>query len=370
MPKDYYKILGVSKDANQDEIKRAYRGLAHQYHPDKKGGDEQKFKEVNEAYQVLGDPKKRSQYDQFGPAFENMRGQGGFSGFDDFRDFSGFADAFKNGGFRTSENFSGFEDLGDIFGQFFGGKGRGKNMRKGNDITVDIEITLEEVFFGAKREIEIRKNNKCEKCQGSGGESGAKMKDCDKCGGKGKISHQQRTIFGAFVQETLCDKCNGAGKISEKNCSHCRGAGITQSLEKISVEIPPGVDTGNTLRVNGKGEYAKGGVAGDLYVLIRVKSHRLFSKEGENLYYNLPIKFTQAVIGDSIEIPTIDGKVSLKIPAGIEAGKMIRLKGKGLPSLNHYGKGDMYVRIDIKIPKKLSKNARKLLEELDAELNE
>lgn len=360
MSKDYYKILGVSKDASKDEIKRAFRRLAHQYHPDKKDGDEKKFKEVNEAYQVLGDETKRAQYDQYGSAFEDMRGRGGFSGFD-FRDFSGFADAFSKGG------FGGASDMGDIFSEFFG-RGRARNIRRGNDISVDVEITLEEVFSGVKRDVEINKNNLCEKCSGSGGEPGTKINNCDKCGGSGKIRQQRRILFGTFMQESVCDKCTGIGKIPDKICNNCKGQGTKRSLDKVAIDIPAGIDDGGTIRFSGKGEAVKGGQAGDLYVIVHIKPHKTFKREGADLFYNLPLRFSQLAAGDNVEVPTIDGSVKLKIPAGIEAGKMLQLNGKGLPRLQRYGRGDMYVRVDVEIPKKLSKKARKLLEELDKEL--
>lgn len=365
MPKDYYKILGVSKNASPEEIKRAYRRLAHQYHPDKSGGDEQKFKEINEAYQVLGDPKKKSQYDQFGSTFENMHSRGGFSGFEDFRDFSGFAEAFQNG------NFGGFGDLGDIFGDFFGGGRKSRRAaQKGNDISVDIEISLKEVFTGITRELQINKNDFCGKCGGSGGEPGTEMKTCDKCGGQGKVRRQRRILFGSFIQEYLCDKCAGQGKIPEKNCGGCGGRGVRRSSEKISIDIPAGIEDGGTLRFSGKGEVVQGGIAGDLYAVIHIKAHKLFKRDGADLYYDLPIKFTQLVMGGSVEIPAIDGGIDLKIPAGIEVGKMLRLRGKGLPRLQYYGRGDMYVKIDVVIPKKLSVKAKKLLEELEKEMND
>lgn len=366
MSKDYYKILGVSKNASQDEIKRAYRGLAHQYHPDKAGGDEQKFKEINEAYQVLGDSKKRNQYDQYGSTFENVRGTGGFSGFGDFRDFSGFAEAFQNGGL---DGFEGFTNFGDIFGDFFGGGRKGRQAaQRGNDISVDIEISLEEVFSGVAREIEINKNNLCVKCGGNGGEPGTQMKTCDKCGGQGRVRQQRRIIFGSFIQESICDKCAGQGKTPEKNCGGCGGRGVKRSPDKISINIPAGIEDGGTLRLFGKGEAIRDGIAGDLYVVAHIKTHKLFKRKGADLYYDLPLKFTQLVVGSNVDIPTIDGEVKIKISAGIEVGKMLKLKGKGLPRMGHYGRGDMYIKMDVIIPKRLSAKAKKLLEELDKEL--
>lgn len=362
MSKDYYKILAVQKNASQEEIKRAFRRLAHQYHPDKKGGDEQKFKEVNEAYQILGDPKKRGQYDQFGSTFENMRGQGGFSGFEGFRDFSSFADAFQNG------NFGGFSDLGDIFGDFFG-HARGQTAkRKGGDISIDTEISLEEVFTGVSRNAEINKNNLCVSCKGSGAEPSAGTKQCDKCGGSGKTSERRRILFGTFIQESVCDKCGGGGKIPEKNCSNCRGAGTIKSRDSIALSIPAGIEDGAVLQFSGKGEAVKNGIAGDLYIVVHVKPHKIFKRKNADLYCDLSLKFTQLALGCGVEIPAIDGNLKLNVPAGTEAGEMIQLKGKGLPNFQRYGRGDMYVKIKVKMPKKLSKNAKRLLEELDREL--
>ncbi len=367
MSKDYYNILGVSKTASQDEIKKAYRKLAHQHHPDKKGGDEQKFKEANEAYQVLGDAQKRSQYNQFGSSFNGAGGGagGGFGGFSDF------AEAFKNGNFQQAGG--DFGDLGDIFGSMFGGGRRGGGaggVRKGRDISIDMEVGLEEIFNTTKRTLKINKTNTCSKCQGSGGEPGTAMKNCAKCGGKGKISQQHRTPFGVFAQESLCADCGGAGKTPEKNCSDCRGAGVKQGPQEISLEVPAGIESGTTLRFTGKGEAVKGGTSGDLYVVVRVKPHKLFERQGSDLFYKLPIKFTQAVLGDSVDIPAIDGDVKLKIPAGTEAGKMLQLMGKGLPRFHQYGRGDIYVKINVMVPKKLSRRAKKLLEELNNELND
>ena len=366
MSKDYYKILAVSKNASQEEIKRAFRRLAHQYHPDKAGGDEQKFKEVNEAYQVLGDPKKRGQYDQFGSTFENMRGQGGFSGFEGFRDFSSFAEAFQNGNFG---NFSGFSDLGDIFGDLFGGqRGRRAKTKKGSDISVNIEISLEEVFSGVLRNAAINKNNSCSNCKGSGAEPSSGIKTCDKCGGSGKISERRRILFGTFIQESVCDKCGGEGKIPEKNCTNCRGAGIIRSRDPATLNIPAGIEDGGVLQFSGKGEAVKNGITGDLYVVVHIKPHKIFRRKGADLYCDLTLKFTQLALGCAVEIPAIDDNLKLNVPAGTEAGEMIQLKNKGLPNFQRYGRGDMYVKIKVKMPKKLSKNARKLLEELDREL--
>ena len=361
MSKDYYKILAVSKNASQEEIKRAFRRLAHQYHPDKKGGDEQKFKEVNEAYQVLGNNEKRQRYDQFGADFSQ---QGGFGG----GNWEDFMRATRGQG-GVNFNFGDFSDLGDIFGDFFGhARGRTTRTKKGSDISIDMEISLEEVFSGVSRIAEINKNNSCFNCKGSGAEPSSGMKTCDKCGGSGKISERRRILFGTFVQESVCDKCGGAGKIPEKNCLNCKGAGMVRSRDSITLNIPVGIEDGAVLQFSGKGEAVKNGIAGDLYIVVHIKPHKIFKRKNADLYCDLSLKFTQLALGCDMEIPAIDGNLKLNVPAGMEAGEMIQLKGKGLPNFQKYGRGDLYVKIRVKVPKKLSKNAKKLLEELNGEL--
>ncbi|OWK27072.1 MAG: molecular chaperone DnaJ [Parcubacteria group bacterium GW2011_GWA2_38_13b] len=361
MSKDYYKILGVLKNASQEEIKRAFRRLAHQYHPDKAGGDEQKFKEINEAYQVLGNEEKRQRYNQFGADFAQQGGFGGGTNWEDFMRAARGSDGF---------NFNfGDLDLGDIFGDIFGGRrGRTAGTRKGNDISVDIEISLEEVFSGISRNVEINKNNLCSICRGDGAEPSLGTKVCDKCKGSGKIREHRRILFGTFIQESVCDKCGGAGKIPEKNCLHCKGTGIIKSRDSIALNIPAGIEDGGALQFSGEGEAIKNGVAGDLYVVVHIKPHKIFQRKNADLYCDLTLKFTQLALGCGVEIPAIDGNLKLNMSAGTEAGEMIQLKGKGLPNFQRYGRGDMYVKIKVKMPKKLSKNAKKLLEELDKEI--
>lgn len=356
---DYYQTLGVPKDAPKDEIKRAYRKLAHKYHPDKKGGDEKKFKEINEAYQVLGDEKKKTQYDQFGSSFGGQGG-GGFSGFD-FNNFSG-----ATGG--RDFNAEGF-DFGDIFSEFFGGGGAGTGTRarqKGRDISVDMEITLEEAFKGASREISLRKSVVCSNCNGEKGEPGTKVKTCESCNGAGEIRQAHRTVLGSITQVAKCSKCSGAGKIPEKKCSQCRGSGLVQDTERISVNIPAGIHSGESIVFSGKGEAGEGGY-GSLYIGIHIKRHSYFNREGDDVYSNAEISISQAVLGDSLKVKILSGDTELKIPTGIESGAMIKLQGKGMPRLHGAGQGDHYVRVSIKTPQKLSKRAKDLFEEIKKE---
>ena len=361
MSKDYYKTLGVEKTASQDEIKKAFRQKAHQYHPDKAGGDEAKFKEINEAYQVLGDEKKRAQYDQFGSVFEHTQSGGGFSGFDGFRDFSGFANGFN----------VNFEDLGDVFGGlgdifgFGGGKQRGTRARRGNDIEVTLTIDFFEAVFGAEKEIGLAKTVKCDKCQGNGAEPGAKIETCKTCRGSGRVSRVARTIFGQMQTQVSCPDCNGEGKTFSQKCSKCGGRGIVRELTNLKVGIPAGIDEGESIRLAGQGEAgAKGASAGDLYLKIRVKSDKRFERDGYDIKSIAEIKFSQAALGDKIEVETVDGLVKLKIPEGTQSGTVFRLRDRGVIKLQGRGRGDHLVKVIIKTPTNLSLKQRKALEEL------
>lgn len=349
MNKDYYSILGVERGASQEDIKKAYRRLAHQYHPDKDGGDEAKFKEINEAYQILSDYKKRTQYDQFGSVFSSQGGPG--------FDFSGFS-----GG-------AGF-DLGDIFGDLFSSQTRqARRVQKGRNIGVDIEITLEEAFRGSLKEIELRKFSKCSRCKGQGAEPGTQKVTCDNCSGSGEIREAQRILFGVFSQVRPCPTCSGEGEYPKTPCKECGGDGRVRVLEKLSLPIPAGVDDGNVIKINGKGEEGpRGGVAGDLIVRVTIKKHSYLEREGENLYSDVELSFPQAVFGDTVEVSTIDGRVDLKIPAGAQSGTQLRLSGKGMP-MGGSRRGDHLVTIKVKTPKKLSRKAKKLLRDLEGELN-
>jgi len=361
MGKDYYNILGVNKNASQDEIKKAFRQKAHQYHPDKAGGDEAKFKEINEAYQVLGDEKKRSQYDQFGSAFEHGQAGGGFSGFDGFRDFSGFANGFN----------VNFEDLGDIFGGLgdifgFGGGGKRKaRARRGRDIEVILTIDFSEAVFGTEKEISLNKTVVCDRCQGSGVDPDSKITTCKTCGGRGSQTRVQRTIFGQMQVETTCSDCGGEGKTYEKKCTKCSGNGIIQETVNLKVKIPAGIDEGESIRLAGQGEAgSKGALAGDLYLKIRVKPDKRFERDGYDIKSEAEIKFSQAVLGDKIEVETVDGPVKLKIPEGTQSGTVFRLRNRGVTKLRGRGRGDQLVKVIIKTPKGLSKKQKKMLEEL------
>jgi molecular chaperone DnaJ len=365
MAKNYYDILGIEKGASDDEIKKAYRKLAHQHHPDKQGGDEAKFKEINEAYQVLSDKEKRSQYDQFGSTFEGA-GAGGASGFGGF-DFSGFGNG--QGGF----NFEG--DLGDLFGDIFGGGGGRAShatQEKGKDVAVDIELTLEEALSGVEKEIKLYLAVPCSKCSGTGAESGSKMEKCKTCGGAGYIQKQKRTMFGVFAQNEICPDCQGAGERPQKRCSRCGGDGRVKEEKVIKVNVPAGIAEGQTIRISGAGEvgFRPGSgksAAGELYVTIHLKKHPIFERRGDDLLYGLGINYSQAALGDSTTIPTLKGKIKLKIPSGIQSGKIIKIGGAGFPHLQGRGMGDMYITLQIITPEKLSRKQRSLLEELQKE---
>jgi len=363
MAKNYYEILGVEKGASDEEIKKAYRKLAHQHHPDKQGGDEAKFKEINEAYQVLSDKQKRAQYDQFGSSFDGAnpgQGAGGFGGFD----FSGFGGA---NGF----NFEG--DLGDIFGDIFGGgKSQRARQEKGQDISVDIELDLEDVLDGVEKDIRLYSSVSCSKCGGIGAETGSKMEKCKTCGGSGYIQKQRRTMLGAFVQNEICPDCQGAGEKPEKRCSKCGGDGRIKEERTIKVKVPAGIADGQTIRVSEQGEAglrpgSGKSVAGDLYITAHIRKHPLFERRGDDLIYKLDINFTQAALGDSVTIPTLKKRIKLKIPSGIQSGKIIKIKSGGFLHLQGRGEGDMYVVVQIKTPDKLSRKQKSLLEDLQKE---
>lgn len=350
MAKDYYKILGVEKGASQDEIKKAFRKLAHKYHPDKDGGDEAKFKEVNEAYQILSDDKRRAEYDTYGQTF-GAGGQGGF-------DFSGFQNF--NGAF--GEEF----DLGDLFGGMFGGGGRTRE-RRGRDISIDITIPFRESVFGTERTVLLAKMSTCLVCTGTGAKPGTPQKKCAQCNGQGRVRESRQSFFGTLSTVRTCEVCEGTGKIPEEKCSACRGAGVTRKEEEITIKVPPGIEDGEVIRLAGAGEAIPNGTAGDLYVKVRVEKHKVFRREGNNLVMNLDVKLTDALLGGSYDVPTIDGPtVKVKIPKGVSFGEMLRVRDKGVG--NESGKrGDMLIVITIKLPSKLSRKAETLLEDLRKE---
>jgi len=361
MSKDYYNILGVEKNASQDDIKKAFRKLAHQYHPDKASGNEEKFKEVNEAYQVLGNEKKRSQYDQYGSVFENAQTGGGFHGFDGFRDFSGFSDGFN----------VNMDDLGDIFGgigDMFGFGGRSKRgPARGADIRMEVQIDFMEAVFGLDHEIKFKKRVKCSHCNGNLAEPGSKIETCKVCGGSGRTMKVQRTILGNMQVQMTCENCSGEGKTYEKKCSKCQGSGVMGDEVKMKVRIPAGINEGEVIRLSGQGEAGEmGRASGDLYLIIKISEDKRFTRNGYDVKNKTEISFTQAALGDKINIETVHGAVKLKIPAGTQAGTTFKIKGKGITRLKGGGIGDHFVKIHVKTPVNLSRKQKKLLEEFDS----
>lgn len=347
--KDFYEVLGLEKGASDEEIKKAFRKQALKYHPDRNPGDkvaEEKFKELNEAYQVLSDPQKKAQYDQYGTTDFNG---GGFEGGFDFSDFGGF------GGF------------GDIFDSFFGGGfsggGRRKNgPQKGDDLEYSLNLTFEEAVFGCEKEINITRSENCDTCSGTGAKKGSHPKTCDKCGGTGQVRVQRNTPLGSFVSMSACDKCSGKGTIITDPCPDCKGKGKVRKQRKIKVKVPAGVDTGNIMPMRGQGEHgANGGPAGDLYVGIRVASHSTFKRKGFDIFIDTHISFAKATLGTELKVPTVDGDVKYDVPAGTQPGTVFRLKGKGVPKVNGHGRGDQYVNVVVDIPKNLNQKQKEAL---------
>ncbi|MDT9025453.1 molecular chaperone DnaJ [Rossellomorea yichunensis] len=345
--RDYYEVLGVGKDASKDEMKKAYRKLSKKYHPDinKEADADEKFKEISEAYEVLSDDQKRAQYDRFGHTDPNQ----GFGGGADF-----------GGG-----GFGGFED---IFNTFFGGGGgrrRDPNApRQGADLQYTMSLTFEEAVFGKDTEIEIPREEECDTCHGSGAKPGTKVNTCSHCNGSGQLNVEQNTPFGRIVNRRVCHYCNGTGKQIKEKCSTCGGAGKVQKRRKISIKIPAGIDDGQQLRVTGQGEPGiNGGPAGDLYVVFHVRSHDFFERNGDDIYCEMPVTFAQAALGDEIEVPTLHGKVKLKVPAGTQTSTRFRLKGKGVPNVRGYGTGDQHVQVKVVTPSKLTDKQKQLLRE-------
>ncbi len=357
MAKDYYQILGVDKKASSDEIKKAYYNLAHKFHPDKGDGDEKKFKEINEAYQVLSDKEKRQQYDQFGRTFEGASEPG-----------SGFQWAW---GRPEAEGEFDFGDLGEMVEEMFGfgAPQRKRNIKRGKDIEVEMEINLEDVLRGKEKEIYLNKLVSCSRCQGSGAEPGSKATECFTCRGAGEVQQIKRTFFGSFTRYTTCPECGGEGKRPEKPCNVCKGEGRIKAEDRIKIFIPAGVDTNQVIKVEGKGEAGKrSGKAGDLYIRIFVKPHTVFKRKGDDLYLSLPISFAQAVLGDEVEAATLEStKILLKVPSGTESGKVLRISGRGISRFSGNGRGNLYVELIVKTPKKLTKKQKELLEQLKKE---
>jgi len=347
--RDYYEVLGISKDATQDDIKKAYRNLARKLHPDVNKDDpnsQEKFIEAKEAYDVLSNSEKRAQYDRFGHAGPQGQGFGGFGGFDG-ADFAG-----------------GF---GDIFDMFFGGGGSGRpgnRTRRGSDLRYDLSITFKEAMTGKEVELKIPKQEVCKECDGTGAASKDDIETCSVCGGSGQEETMQNTPFGRIVNRRVCSSCHGQGKKIKKVCPDCKGQGKIRKTKAIKINIPAGVDTGAKIRVASEGEIGEnGGQTGDLFIFITVKPHDFFERNGDDIYCEIPITFAQAALGDEIEVPTIDGKVRIKIPEGTQTGKLFRVKGKGAPRLRGYGSGDQFVKTTVVTPTKLTSKQKDLLKE-------
>ena len=346
--RDYYDILGVSKNASEDDLKKAFRKLAFQYHPDrnKEASAEKKFKEINEAYQVLSDPEKRSQYDRFGHA--------------------GLSGATSQG-----DGVGGFSGFGDMFDSFFGGSGvggstRGRNSaRRGSDLQVTMTIEFDEAVFGTEKDFEVNRIESCSKCRGSKSEPGSTVSNCGTCGGSGQVRKSQQSVFGQFVQVTDCDVCRGEGKVVSNPCSQCRGQGRERAKRKLAVTIPAGIEEDTQIRLTNEGEHGvNGGPPGDLYISFRIKGHEYFIRDGINIRYELPVNIAQASLGALIDVPTLDGRVELNVPAGTQPGQVFRMKGKGVAQLQGSRRGDQLVSIDVKVPRKLNKDQEALLVEL------
>ncbi|MFC1757027.1 molecular chaperone DnaJ [Patescibacteria group bacterium] len=348
MSKDYYNILGVTKGASGEEVKKAYRKLAHKYHPDKKTGDESKFKELNEAYYILSDEKRRSEYDRYGQSFNG----GGFS-----------AQGGPASGWDFSEFSTDFSNISDIFGDFFGFSGGQGPKRRGRDISIDLEISFKEAMFGTTRKVLLTKPGTCEACDGKGSAPNATFKTCQYCNGSGKVHETKRSFFGAFTALNTCERCNGTGQVPSKKCNKCKGKGVLKKAEDISVDVPPGIYDGEMVKLMGKGEAIYNGISGDLYIKIHVKPDSVFKREGSNLTMELDIPLSEALLGGERKINSLDGVIKIKIPAGINYGEILRVRNKGIGN-KEGGRGDLLIKIVVKIPKNLSGKNKKLIEEL------
>jgi molecular chaperone DnaJ len=351
MAKDYYDVLGVDKKASKDEIKKAFHKLAHKYHPDKSGGDEAKFKEVNEAYQTLSDDTKRSQYDQFGAAGPQMGG-GGYGGFDGF-DFS-----------QGEGNF-GF-DMGDIFSEMFGGGSRRAKNRRGADLQTSISLDFKESIFGTEKEIRVTKPSTCNTCHGNGAKPGTDLHTCSQCNGSGVVKSVQRTILGSIATTQICNKCDGTGKIPKEACVTCKGKGVVNEPRTIKISVPAGIQNGETLRLQEMGEAIKGGPSGDLYVRVSVSTHKTISRVGNDLISTLSIKLTDALLGAQYAVETLDGSIPVTVPAGTKIGDTVILKQHGVP-VSSSKRGNFIIKLNIALPERLSKKAKDIIEELKKE---
>lgn len=360
--RDYYEVLGIQKDADAAAIKKAYRKLAIKFHPDRnqEDGAEDRFKEVSEAYAVLSDPEKRQRYDQFGHAGIDQQ----YSSEDIFRGVD-FEDILRGFGFGGGQGQGGF---GNIFDMFFGG-GRGHGPTRGRDLQATADVTLEEAYAGLEHEVEYWRLEDCDHCSGSGAEPGSDVSTCGTCGGRGQVEQHQRTPFGVLRQVGACPTCRGQGRTIETPCKQCKGSGHDRRKRSITVTIPAGIDDGQSLRVSGGGEVGgRGAPHGDLYVQVRIKPHERFRRDGPDLLTELPLTIPEAVLGTTVDLQTLDGDVEVSVPAGSESGKVLRLRGKGMPFLRGSGRGDLHVRLRVTSPKKLSPRARALFEELAEEL--
>ncbi len=361
MTKDYYHVLGVDKKATKDDIKKAFRKLAHKYHPDKGGTDETKFKEITEAYSILSDDKKRREYDAYGQAFaggpSRGGGQAGGQGFGGF-DFSGFQQGFGGQGAEF--------DFGDIFGDIFSGRGGKAQTPRGRDISIDLEISFKDAVFGTMRTVLIAKVSTCQLCKGNGAKAGTELEKCTTCNGSGRIHETRNSILGQFTSVRACAACDGSGKIPKEKCPECKGHGVLRKQEEIRINIPAGIDNGEMIRMQGQGEAIKTGIAGDLYVKIHVKPHATFHRDGANLVMNLPVKLTDALLGTTASVETLEGKtLEVKIPPMKRAEELLRVTGKGIPLEG--ARGDLIIRLEVALPHKLSGKARKVVEDLKIE---
>lgn len=353
--KNYYEILGIQKNASKGEVKKAFRKLATKYHPDKKTGDEAKFKEISEAYSTLSDDKKRSEYDTYGRSYAGGGApQGG--------QWGGFQGGFNQSGVEFDLNDI-FENFGDIFGG--GARAGGQRNARGNDVSVDIELSFKESIFGTKRTLKLSKNNTCVTCKGSGAKAHSEMIACTTCNGNGKIRETRQSILGQFATVRECSACNGTGKIPKEKCPDCAGVGIRRSEDVIDLNIPAGIEHGEMIRMTGRGEGVKGGTSGDLYVKVHVQRHPSIQRNDTTLESNLRVKLSDALLGGTYGIETLDGVIDIKIPEGVKHSEILRIKGKGVPVGS--SRGDFHIKISIDIPEKLSRNARRLIEELRSE---
>ena len=352
--RDLYEVLGLQKGASDDEIKKAYRKLAKKYHPDLNPGDkeaEKKMKEVNGAYEVLSDAEKKARYDQYGfagidPNYAGGAGGGGFGGFQDF-------------------------DLGDIFGSMFGGGFGGQQTRQngprnGENLRITLQLTFEEAVFGCEKSVSVTRNESCKDCGGTGAKKGTSPETCPVCRGSGQVQSTQRTPFGVFSSSSPCQNCKGTGKIIKEPCPSCKGEGRVRKTRTIRVKIPAGIDDGQTISLRGEGNGgARGGPAGDLYVTVYVKEHKMFKRDGQDIILEMPISFAQAALGATLIVPTVDGKVQYDLPEGTQTGTVFRLRGSGVPSVNGRGRGDQYVKVNVEIPRNLNHEQKELLRKFD-----